>query len=407
MKGNDFITDCWHNKRQRNRTPRGKCPCGHIYDRNPNQPQYGGSIPTRFQRMLMPRNISLIKPNNRLEYKHYYKALFNKEPGPGSYSVSTDPNSKSPSVSMKGFGNGFTSEEDRLNNRDASFEYPNIGPGIYNPEKPRPKSLVSRVFAYTGRQIADNDDMLKLNIPFDENNPLNYIKPISLNVYVKPVYPGPGEYNVNTSTLVSNGCMSAFKPNINQAKKSSALKQDIPGVGQYSIKSVFEESSIKKHKEKRKKYENQSMTYDWLEEKAVLINKNYTKEISVNPSVDIVNYGKLYEVQKAKNEKEKLEITIENTRPELNLSAPFAITDLDRFGEQVRPKKPLELKPGPEDYDINFKAITKNVNAPKYRTKIFSGVPKKKEIHPGPAFYNPQREADKLSFHLNVTRKWL
>lgn len=34
------------------------------------------------------------------------------------------------------------------------------------------------------------------SLPFNENNPLNYVKPITVNIYFKQKTPGVGQYNV-------------------------------------------------------------------------------------------------------------------------------------------------------------------------------------------------------------------
>eukprot|EP00826_Nyctotherus_ovalis_P009537 TRINITY_DN12522_c0_g2_i1.p1 TRINITY_DN12522_c0_g2~~TRINITY_DN12522_c0_g2_i1.p1 ORF type:complete len:326 (+),score=74.45 TRINITY_DN12522_c0_g2_i1:93-1070(+) len=318
-----------------------------------------------------------------------------------SYSVSTD--TKSPSLSQKGYGNGFVSEDSREIMHNLSFDCP--GPGVYDPEKPRAKSLAGRVFAYTGRQIADGDDILRLNIPFDENNPLNYIKPISLNVYVKPTIPGPGEYDTY-STLKGNGCQAAFKSGMGRTLKFSAGKKDVPGVGQYSMKSEFESVGSRKVVKSEKK---SAVGYEWLGDGAELVNKNYAKEIYMNSDANIVNYAKLHSIQKLKDGKQRINAYLEeeSMMEEQNLSAAFAISDVDRFGEQLRPKRPIEVKPGPGGYDVNLQPVTKNQGAPKIMPSTFKGAPRKLQVQPGPAFYNPLKEPVKSSYHMNVNGKWM
>lgn len=33
------------------------------------------------------------------------------------------------------------------------------------------------------------------SLPFNENNPLNYVKPLTVNIYFKQKTPGVGQYN--------------------------------------------------------------------------------------------------------------------------------------------------------------------------------------------------------------------
>ena len=108
------------------------------------------------------------------------KEIFNKEPAPGSYSLSTTDTSKmsqTPSMSNRGYGNGFVSSNHRFaklpvdRERDPEIL---IGPGQYEPKKLQSHVRVPRLEAKNG-----------FNLPFNERNPLNYVKPITVNIYFK------------------------------------------------------------------------------------------------------------------------------------------------------------------------------------------------------------------------------
>jgi len=400
--------------------PKGKLLHGHTYDHNPDQLRCGGSIPTRFQRILMPKDSALVRPNNRLDDNHFYKSLFNKEPGPGSYSLHSASISDIdfPSHSIKGYGNGFVSENSKMSTAPGSAGtsiYPDLGPGKYNTQAKRLKGLVTKVFSYCGRKGYDNDGILKLNIPFDENNPLNYIKPITLNVYVKPTLPGPGEYNVNPEKNLTNSAAVPFKSCIERIPEGpeNAEKDQIPGVGYYNINS----SSIKVGTENRQrsksfmKSKKPTINYEWLGDGAEIVNKSYAETIS-KKQVEIVHYGKLHKAQALRTVKEKLENEKNEesqTGQEASQTAAFVLSDADRFGEQIRPKKPFEIRPGPGEYNADLKKTDKNQCAYvfKKRAKSTKSGSTKKQRMPGPAFYNPQKEPAKLSFHLNVAKKWV
>ena len=377
---------------------RGRLLHGRLYNNNPDHPVCGGSIPTRFQRILMPPNTTLVRPNNRFDSKHFYKTLYNKDPGPGSYTLSTDSLETNPSISQTGYGVGFASKA--IKNMSNTV-YSNVGPGNYSPEKPSTKAVATRVFAYTGRKGLENDDMLKLNIPFDEKNPLNYIKPIALNVYIKPTLPGPGEYDINQKDSINNMAEAQFR--------SKSIKQRVrtaegPGVGQYFL--TEEIANNKKYIKRKPKSINRkkALKYEWLGEDAKLINKSYTEKANNNNEIEIINYGRLYEIQKNKGAKEKLEVVVENLKSESAPMASFAISDMDRFGCQMRPKRPFELKPGPADYEINLRNPNKG---PVFKQSYHVNKKAARRLPPGPAFYNPQKEPAKLSFHLNVNKQWI
>lgn len=374
---------------------KGKLLRGRLYDRNPAQPICGGSIPTRFQRIVMPPNTALIRPNNRLDSKHFYKILYNKDPGPGSYNLSTESLETNPSLSKTGYGVGFASK----NFKDmAETCYPrtsNLGPGNYDPEKPSTGSLATRVFAYTGRKGLENNNMLKLNVPFDEKNPLNYIKPISLNLYIKPTLPGPGEYDAEQAAAVNNISEVPFRSTLTRIPQK---KSEVPDPGQY----FAEEAQKARRKEIKSAGRKRETDYEWLGERAELVNKSYAERMGRKANAEVVNYGRLYSVQRKCNAKENMSAVIENVKNECNPTAVFAISDMDRFGLQMRPKKPFELKPGPADYEVAGKGPSKG---PVFRPATVKV--NRRHAPPGPAFYNPQKEPEKLSFHLNVNKKWI
>ena len=59
-----------------------------------------------------------------------------------------------------------------------------VGPGQYDPQKPEKHILVPKLDAKNG-----------FNLPFNEKNPLNYVKPITVNIYFKQQNPGVGSYD--------------------------------------------------------------------------------------------------------------------------------------------------------------------------------------------------------------------
>ena len=52
------------------------------------------------------------------------------------------------------------------------------------------------------------------SLPFNEKNPLNYVKPITVNIYFKQATPGVGAYEPNLILKNVPGAGHAFKSNV-------------------------------------------------------------------------------------------------------------------------------------------------------------------------------------------------
>lgn len=377
---------------------RGRLLCGRLYDHSPSQPVCSGSIPTRFQRILMPPNTTLIRPNNRLDHKYLYKTIYNKDPGPGTYELNKESIDDNPSISRSGYGVGFASKSIKSSTSTECSVYSNLGPGRYDPERPQAASLASKVFAYSGRKELENESMLKLNVPFDEKNPLNYIKPIALNVYIKPTVPGPGEYDIKDCANPNNVSAVPFK---SEAVRTRDAAQDTPGVGHYTVERQEPRRPMKRSRTSKQ------VKCEWMGDGAEAVNSSYAEQVKKNCKAEIVNYGKLYAMQRYRNAKEKLETISEHARLEPNPSAAFAFSEMDRFGCQMRHKRPFEVRPGPADYNIDSSIFSKKAGCSMLRSKSFTNKKSNKLMPPGPAFYNPKKEPEKLSFHLNINRQWI
>lgn len=59
-----------------------------------------------------------------------------------------------------------------------------VGPGHYDPTRPQ-EHVQAPKMDYKG----------DFSLPFNENNPLNYVKPITVNIYFKQKNPGVGQYD--------------------------------------------------------------------------------------------------------------------------------------------------------------------------------------------------------------------
>ena len=138
------------------------------------------------------------------------KELYNRDPAPGSYSVSTAETSMLSTTAAiqnsRGYGNGFVSKNNRFTQlpiereRDPSIL---IGPGTYSPQKPE-----------RNIQVPKFDPKNGFNLPFNEKNPLNYVKAITVNIYFKQNNPGVGTYDPLLPVKNTPNCASIFNSKV-------------------------------------------------------------------------------------------------------------------------------------------------------------------------------------------------
>ena len=83
----------------------------------------------------------------------------------------------------------------------------------------------------------------------------------------------------------------------------------------------------------------------------------------------------------------------------------YVDNNLDRFGQQILPRKPRDLVPGPGEYEtmahVEEPVITKGgfISQTMHQDIANNG-------NPGPAFYNAALEPKKISFLFNAAEKW-
>jgi hypothetical protein len=75
----------------------------------------------------------------------------------------------------------------------------NVDPGQYDPQKPK---------KHVGGPIIEN--RTDFSLPFNEKNPLNYVKPMTVNIYFKQGTPGVGAYDPTLVMPNIPGATSAF-----------------------------------------------------------------------------------------------------------------------------------------------------------------------------------------------------
>ena len=91
----------------------------------------------------------------------------------------------------------------------------------------------------------------------------------------------------------------------------------------------------------------------------------------------------------------------------------YTETNLDRFGLPIRPMKPINIVPGPGEYETTDPVY--DVLGPKPAIAVGGYIPESHEERvkplnpgvPGPAFYTATKEPKKISFLFNPTEKWV
>ena len=103
----------------------------------------------------------------------------------------------------------------------------NVGPGQYD-GAPVEKHVAGPKMEFKG----------DFSLPFNEKNPLNYVKPITVNIYFKQSNPGVGQYSPQAVKGSANGCSSAFVSKQERGMLPSKLLEQRgkePAPGDYDV----------------------------------------------------------------------------------------------------------------------------------------------------------------------------
>ena len=111
---------------------------------------------------------------------------------------------------------------------------------------------------------------------------------------------------------------------------------------------------------------------------------------------------------------------VEDFEPRLGLvpgGKVYIENNQDRFGLPIRPLRPIEVKPGPGEYEIGSevspymfgpqKPIAVNGYISDLPDKRIMSVDQTDAKNPGPAVYKVVKEPKKISFLFNPTEKWV
>lgn len=160
------------------------------------------------------------------------KKYFNTEPGPGSYNQR---DAKSQQRSRRQ-GPGFDTGEERFTALEEGMIGPEQpGPGTYNAEKPEKHKMCMSFYYKPGAAPV-----------FNENNPLNYARPITVNVYFKSENPPPGYYDVvdrPKTQSYQQGHRHLFTSQ--NTRNMFNNKNDVPDIGAYDTEAGIQSALIR------------------------------------------------------------------------------------------------------------------------------------------------------------------
>jgi hypothetical protein len=81
------------------------------------------------------------------------------------------------------------------------------------------------------------------SLPFNESNPLNYVKPITVNIYFKQKTPGVGQYEPHPVKPHTRGAKNVFVSKTDRAivdKQQMKQAQNWPAPGSYDPQNGFD-----------------------------------------------------------------------------------------------------------------------------------------------------------------------
>ncbi|CDW84385.1 UNKNOWN [Stylonychia lemnae] len=378
----------------------------------------------------------------RFDNNYELQLMFNKSPGPGTYNlrkmvedqvsqVKLELINSSPRITENQHSLNSTSQMNpfqnqsvqylinsskskiytnkRLRNDQSQFEGPGFpkalrfqerieqspGPQQYDPTKPQEKH----------KSLVKMQNEGKISIPSHIlNNPLNYVKPLIVNLYYKKQNPDVGAYDVTHPEEI--------------AKK---LNDNV----KFSYKSVFESKQERKadfliNGDQTLLFDENKKDFYEVEENLKALNKD--KLLMPTPAFQqplkpYIKQDFPQTLQQLLNKDKEQDASQELPQPHYygSLDDKLAraqyrealtndkILSKDRFGNQVLPKKPIEELPGPGYYNdnINYELVKPHygkspVIQPEHKMK--SKVVKE-EIRPSPAQYNQEIEPKQVSFH--------
>jgi hypothetical protein len=347
----------------------------------------------------------------RFDSNQEFKKIYNIDPGPGSYmnideskrdlSLNNDTTLTSRNHTISQYhsqvddnGNksknspGFGSNKDRF-----KFDFDILEAQ----DKPGPGSYDWRLPVKLKGGLINPKPTVSLN--FNENNPLNYVRPITVNLYFKQDNPPVGKYDVGKpfGTTKKNYWKASF---ISKDKRMDTKIEPTPAPTDYDIKMGF--NTVEKDRGKVT-----SSFQPPVHRKIYQVNL-YDPHVPVSPKSKNPGPGQ-YEIFDKNTIKERTAIE-PGYLNSVKLTSAFIQENTDRFGNQIYPTKPAMEVPGPDNYYTDASVIKKRQGgiAPSYaKREVFDNKKRKELKNIGPGSYNSNIEPKKISFFLNQGDKWV
>ncbi|CAI2367494.1 unnamed protein product [Moneuplotes crassus] len=350
------------------------------------------SIPTKYQHVLFLKE--KLKGFNSSSDKHSFKKLlkrrFNREPGPATYKIRS-PKSK---FSRRGYTNGFASHNERYQSEEQS-----PGPGDYETTKPK-KSICKVSYKSSSPNIK----------ALEGKNPLNYVLPLTVNLYFKKNNPGPGEYSPKKEMAeqIKNEYKSVFN---SKSQRRLFSRDDDYNFLKYSYNhQTIQEDARKMTKLKKRvqvripnktigdtleeiKYRYECLLIAFRTKGALSQDFTQSTEDIRNPSYTSLD-APAYQGDISHNLNKKRDIYTSN----------FALQNTDRFGAPIFNKQRAFKIPGPGRYKSNKASKIKGGIIGSQKKKMFNEIINKV---PGPCFYSVKKDSKKASFLFNRDQKWI
>jgi len=191
----------------------------------------------------------------------------------------------------------------------------------------------------------------EFSLPFNEKNPLNFVKPITVNIYFKQSNPGVGYYDPEPTTANVPAAASVFQSVTNRNQQENTRKiienQLQPAPGTYEKRDgfdiVFEQRGMGTRQFKAP-----------MPKKIVTVNLHNPhappddkKQVLPGPGSYQINRD--FEAIPEQEGEDEFSIP----RYQHCIGGKVYVDDNnDRFGLPLRPLKPIEMKPGPAHYFV-------------------------------------------------------
>jgi hypothetical protein len=330
------------------------------------------------------------------------KKQFNTEPGPGSYSnnETTNASRNYNSTSLMSYSNdhnsiensnrapGFGTGDERFKEDFSKLEtHSKPGPGSYNYRMPR---------TCKGGLINPKPSVA---LNFNENNPLNYVQPITVNLYFKQDVPPVGKYRIEKTfgAESKNICKAAFKSN---DKRLEMQINDYPAPNSYDVNEGFEKLENNKNVI--------SSSFKLPVKRKIFPVNLYDPHKPVSTKFKNPGPGH-YQDQDIGTIKEKTGVDAGYLNS-VRLSSVFIQENTDRFGNQIYPTRLIQALPGPSEYhteNLPTKKTAKSYAISTAKRESLDGNLKRDKLNIGPGAYNSNIEPKKISFFLNQGDKWV